>query len=355
MDRPPIEELQARRGLYDLLARLYLRPPDETLLQALRELPGLAEHVAIAPDALEALQVEYETIFGRNVYPYESLYRDRELMLNTAVADRIARLYAACGFAAGVNEAGAPDHLGLELGLMAQLVAREVAALAGEDGAARSWARARQGQCLHEHLALWVTPCVWAIERVSTHPLYLTVARLTMELVLDDLGRVEAPGPDPLLLEAVREPPTLPPPGLTPDRELIPLRPYPDQPEGEREQGLNRVVRQLITADEVGIFFSRSDLTLIGRQLGLPVPIGERFQMLRGLFESAGQFELIAPLLDALHALVTAEASRVEAFVGAYPAWRAGADHWRTRLERGRALLEELRTQMRAPLDEPTL
>lgn len=39
----------ARRVAYELLARLYLEEVDSTMLEYLREIPGLAEHVPI-PD-----------------------------------------------------------------------------------------------------------------------------------------------------------------------------------------------------------------------------------------------------------------------------------------------------------------
>lgn len=326
------EELRARRELYELLARLYLGPPDAELLERLRALPGLAEHVPASADALEALQVEHELIFGRNVYPYESLYVDRDLMLNTAAAERVAVLYEACGFVSDLRAAGAPDHLGLELGLMGYLLALEGAAHAAQDGAGAAWARAQQGRGLHEHLARWAPSCVGAVLRVATHPLYRMVGELTLELVLSDVARVGAPGPAAIVLEQRRA-------GGAP-------------PEDAEEPGVGRVVRRLLTPDEAGMFLSRADLSQIGRGLGLPAPIGERFQMLRGLFEGAGRFELVVPLLDALDGVLAEEDGRLAALVGRHPAWADGARHWRSRLAHGRALLAELRAEARAGEDE---
>src|SRR5438876_306845 len=111
-------ESNPRAQLYGLLARLFLDELDQQLALYLRELPGLAEH--IPPDAeldawLADLRAEYQRLLVLNVYPYESIFRDRELMLNTAATQRVAALYAACGCAPAAGlRAGAPDHLGVE-------------------------------------------------------------------------------------------------------------------------------------------------------------------------------------------------------------------------------------------------
>jgi TorA maturation chaperone TorD len=313
--------LRARRALYGLLARLLLAPPDAALLAELAGLPGFAEALPRTPDPepdLDSLQIAYEQIFGRSVYPYESLYVDRELMLNTAAADRAAGLYAECGFAPSAA-AGAPDHLGLELGLMAHLLALEIAARDAGDPATVAWSRAQQARCLHAHLARWAPICLRAVERVVAVPLYLAVARLALDLILGDLGH-------------------LPPP-----RSPLPTPPSPlPTPE---DRGLSQVVRMLITPDVVGVFLSRGDLGALGRRVGLPAPIGERFQMLRGLFEGAGRFELVVPLIDALDALFATEAGALAALANQHPAWADTAQGWLARVAHGRALLGELRAE----------
>src|SRR5262245_10886843 len=117
-----------RAQLYALLARLLLDQLDRPLAVYLRGLPGLAEH--ITPDAqlddwLADLRAEHQRLFGLNIYPYESIFRDRELMLNSAATRCVAALYQACGFMPAAQlAAAAPDHLGLELALMAELANR---------------------------------------------------------------------------------------------------------------------------------------------------------------------------------------------------------------------------------------
>src|SRR5437868_4910333 len=117
-------QLHARQAGYDLLARLYLAEPDAAVLAYVRDLPGFAE--CLPPPAAqaawqEAQAAEYQRLFGMNVYPYESLFRDPDLMLNTAATARVRQLYVDLGFAMPPVRTGAPDHLGLELRLLRDL------------------------------------------------------------------------------------------------------------------------------------------------------------------------------------------------------------------------------------------
>jgi hypothetical protein len=161
-----------------------------------------------------------------------------------------------------------------------------------------------------------------------------------VELILSDLGRAAPLAPEPSILLPLTLNPQPPAPNHQP-------------PTSDDERGINRVVRQLITPDLVGVFLSRGDLSALGRRLGLPVPIGERFQMLRGLFESAGQFELIIALLDGLGAIFAAEAAALAGLAGDYPLWADTARLWRDRIAQGRVLLDELREQAGAEAAEP--
>jgi TorA maturation chaperone TorD len=149
--------LQARRASYDLLARLYLEELDADLVAYLRGLPPFAEHLPSDAEAeawLAEGAVEYQRLFGMNVYPYESIFIDRELMLNTAATDHVALLYRICDFDSPVVRVGAPDHLGLELRLMRDLIAAELHAYERGDADGMHWARTQQARCLHARSSL---------------------------------------------------------------------------------------------------------------------------------------------------------------------------------------------------------
>jgi putative dimethyl sulfoxide reductase chaperone len=344
--------LRARRASYDLLARLYLDEPDAGLVAYLRGLPPFAEHLLSDAEAeawLAEGAVEYQRLFGMNVYPYESIFIDRELMLNTAATDHIALLYRICGFDSPGVRVGAPDHLGLELRLMRDLIAAELHAHGRGDADGMHWARTQQARCLHEHLVRWAPICAQAVMRVATQPLYAILASLTTELVLSDLEHVPSTGvPPPITLEPYST--HQEPPPSSDDSDLDPESPAPLRPYSgsayEDAHGINAIVRHLLTPAEVGVLLTRADISGLGRALQLPVAIGERFQMLRSLFDVAGQFEQLDTLLDVLDQLFAQADEHVAALIEEYPAWGEYGVSWWRRIARGRALLSELRAHM---------
>ena len=139
----PAARRRARRDSYALLARLTLAEPDAALIRYLGDLPGFADALpadAGTPAGLDALAAAYQDLCGANVYPYEAIFRDPDLLLNTAATERVVRFYDEVGFAPRAR-VGAPDHLGLELRLMADLIAAEETALAQGFPAAAEHAR----------------------------------------------------------------------------------------------------------------------------------------------------------------------------------------------------------------------
>jgi len=334
-----VELLEARQTLYRLLARLYLYPPELSTLATLRIMPGLGDAAPETIDGLEQLQVEYEYIFGRNAYPYESLYVDHDLMLNTAATNRFAQLCQDCGFA---EEApvGAPDHLGSELGLMAHLLAIEGRALREHNPALLTWARAHQYRCLVDHLAHWAPICLQAVERTATLPLYRTAARVTLELILNDLEQ-SAGLPLWIPLDERRVAPD-PSPSAARDEDAGALSALIGD---DNERDLNQIVRSLIIPDIAGMFITRRDISALGRHLGIKAPIRERKQMMRDLFDAAARFDLVPTLLDHLDELFAAEFWRLAVLTERYPAWTAHARHWLFRLEQSREMVRELRAQ----------
>jgi TorA maturation chaperone TorD len=337
-------EPHARPRLYALLARLLLDQFDRPLAVYLRGLPGLAEHIpadAELDDWLADMRAEHQRLFGLNIYPYESIFRDRELMLNSAATQRVAALYQACGFAPTTRLAAAPDHLGLELALMAELAIR-----APHDPMARMHIAA----LLHDHLAAWLPACAEAIGRAVRAPLHRALAEIAVELVLGELEMVASlpPHPHPLSHQEREEPDSAQ--RWSGDSHIqeqsLPLSPAWERGSGGEGNGegpdLRQIVRCLLTPDEIGVFICRADIAAIGHALGLPTPIAEREHMLLGLFEAAGRFEQAPALLGALSERLRAADATYARLVTIYPAWEAHSRPWRRRVADGLALLERL-------------
>jgi TorA maturation chaperone TorD len=328
-----------RARLYALLARLLLDELDRPLARYLRGLPGLAEH--IPPDAqlddwLADMRAEHQRLFGLNIYPYESIFRDRELMLNSAATQPIAALYEACGFTPAARlRAAAPDHLGIELALMAELAGR---------GPRDPAARAHMAALLHEHLAVWLPACAEAIGRAARAPLHRALAEIMVDLVLGELEELAAapPHPQPLSHQGRGEPDT-----AHVGEPALPLSPAWERGLGGEGLDLHQIVRRLLTPDEVGVFICRADIVGMGHALGLPAPIAERGHMLLGLFEAAGRFELAPALLEALGERLRAADATYARMAAAHPAWQHHGRSWRGRAADGLALLEGLTRDLR--------
>ena len=328
--------LNARGEAYRLLARLWLAEIDAPLADALRTLPGFAEHIPHEIDAawLDDMAAEYGRLLAQNVYPYESMFVGDDLMLNTDITRRVESLYRLTPFAPDTARVAAPDHLGVELRFMAELIAAEAA------GRAPDHARRLQARCLGEHLAHWAPICALTVARLAPHPIYRALAQLTWELVLADAA-------------------------LTPSAKTL-TQPLPEGEEsesqepspfgrgqgegldagGEEPESLGQVARALLTPARVGVFLCRDDMRRIGRALGLPTPLGDRFAMLRALFEAAAQFDLLPALLDALDALWRAADAEIVALMADAPAWQPYGQPWRAHLASGQALLAGIRESL---------
>ncbi len=298
-------DLVARYALANLIGRQLLAPPTAADVAEAASLPELA---AVMADGPEALAIAYEYLFGRNVYPYESIYRDEELMLNTAAAEQVAHFYAECGFTPEYN-IGAPDHIGLELILLARLIATEHTALAQHDHALVRWARQRTATFLHRHIAAWASIWVRAVQRIPAHPFYQTLTTLLLELLGSELERLAG--------EQIS------------DTTYIPLQPA--NPTAD-ETDLSALIRYLITPAKSGIFLSRADCSMLARQLGFSIPIADRFTMARTLFETAGQFDQVGELIGMLRALFATELAELHRLSDTQPLWQPLLKPWVARL-----------------------
>lgn len=305
-------DLVARQTLADVIGRLLIAPPSAQLWAEAVVLPELATAMTDQP---ESLAVAYEQTFGRNVYPYESLYRDEELMLNTAAAEQVAAFYATCGFTPP-QTIGAPDHLGVEFIFFARLIATEATALADGDSGLQHWAHQHAAFFLSNHLATWVPVWAHAVQRIPGHPFYQTLTTLAVEFIESELERLQPSPPS--------------------SRAYIPLATTDASTETD---DLNTLVRHLITPVRAGIFFSRTDCSQMARRLGFSIPIGDRFTMMRTLFETAGEFEQAAGLIVALQEMMLAETQKLSRLIDGQVAWQPFLAPWIERLERSQRLI----------------
>jgi len=207
-------EPQARAELYRFLAAAYLRPLSAEALRYLTSKGVLQEFYTVfgervrpalrcffdaaseAPDAERARQ-EYMNLFaaptGAYVMPFEDVYRGAAepggrgpLLGERAIAAR--RLYREAGGEMDGDCKELPTHIGVELGFMSFLCAREAEAQRGGEGANGKvhpcFYRGLQLRFLREHVGAWFPQLNRAIQKQASSGLYRGLAQLT-EVVLE--------------------------------------------------------------------------------------------------------------------------------------------------------------------------
>jgi TorA maturation chaperone TorD len=319
-----------------------LKPTDKELLETIPELAEtLSASKAGAPDNLA---VEYQRLFGFNLPPYESVFIDPSVMLMSPATARVQRLYQQSGWQPPVDiRTGAPDHIGLEMMALADLLGRQNLPAANQ---------------LHtNHLALWVPAFILTLKRLRPDVFYHTLADLTLDLILSTLPEDGLPdNKDPF--------PKLPPPpvyrasgpdesaGNAPSavhRKTERLIPLPASPEDEQTNQeatrLRDVVKMLLPPRETGIFLTREDIARTAQALALPVAaMGDRARMLETLFRQAGEYNLVPALFGQLQQLADQTATAYQTLAREYPYWRIYATAWQTRLANTQEILAELTT-----------
>jgi TorA maturation chaperone TorD len=304
---------------FDLFSRLYRHGLTPALWDQVEGLPALSAVLLPRPYHADEAAASFQTLFGLNVFPYQSLFLDPAGLLGGAETARVRDSYRQMGFA--VDEDSEPaDHLAHELAALAFLCQAE--AEAREDGRADMVARARQLQAsfLDEHLLAWLPAFTVAVQRQGD-PFYAELAGLTLALAVERRHS---------LTENSQAQPTLPAgEGSTlPDLDA----PHTD---------LDAIAGFLLTPVHSGLYLSRGDISRLGRAVGAPHGFGERRQMLRTFLRSAAEFDRFGPALAALQALVD-ETARTLGRCGEELGSQAVVKPWLARLRATEALFQKL-------------
>lgn len=299
---------------FELFARLYRHGLTPALMMEAAQLPELA---AVAPQPYNADEAaaSFYTLFGMNVFPYQSVFLDPEGLLGGTETARVRISYRHMGFVA--DETGEPaDHLAHELDALAFLCQAE--AEAWEDGRSDMAAYAQQLQVrfLDEHLLRWLPAFAAAVQRHGD-PFYAEVAGLAWSLAAERKRSLE-PG---ALGTAIN--------GEMVHGEMISLtlRPFsngvdndsavrqsaesPESPVDRVERlladpqtDLDAIASFLLTPAYSGLYLSRRDISRLSRSVDAPHGFGERRWMLRTLLRSAAEFGQFAAVLKELEDLV---------------------------------------------------
>ncbi|MGB0386748.1 MAG: TorD/DmsD family molecular chaperone [Ardenticatenaceae bacterium] len=322
----------ARHHTYMLLSRLYLEGLTEELLPYAQALPSLA---ATLPDSFEADEAaaDYQSLFGFNLFPYESIFLDPSGLLGGTMTERVANDYRQAGFA--VRDGESADHIGNELAFLGFLSGAE--ADAWEDNLVGIALRMRHmaRDFLQTHLLRWLPPFIIALQR-QPHAFYARLADLTLDVVTTHLS---APAND--LMEMM-----LPPfsDNIPPIKPTIPsFLPSPPTLLTDENTSLKDIASYLISPPISGIYLARDDIVQLGRQQRLPRGFGKRQQILTNLLRVASQYDEWPTLLSSLQEQLEAWRAAYINYHLTHPHLAPFADVWLTRATRTCDVLEEMR------------
>ncbi|MCP4426335.1 MAG: molecular chaperone TorD family protein [Chloroflexi bacterium] len=322
----------ARHRTYALLGQLYLEGvtaastsdlqsplSSGSTFPTLQSIPELAETLPNTFDADEAA-AEYQTLFGFNVFPYESIFVDESGLLGGAATDAALTSYRQAGFSFGDSSASA-DHIGHELGLLAHLCGAEADALADDLPLVAERMRDLQRDFLQKHLLRWILPFALAV-RGQERPFYAALADLTLEFISDHVSGIGIPKTQPL--ENF---------GNWNSRNIPNLQ--------DDKTSLKDIVEYLTTPPHSGIYLGRDDVARLAQRQNLPRGFGDRTQMLINLLRSAAQYDLMPNLLADLEEVAKIWADEYGRFSPPSPLFPY-AKEWQTRASHTRQLLQEI-------------
>jgi TorA maturation chaperone TorD len=198
---------QSRAATYTLLSRIWGAEVDEGLYRQLRltafpRLPQLpAMDQALSDDAsnrLTLLAIDYARLclgsdHREGADPYESVHRNKEGLMMQDDWEAVLRLYTELGLSRTEGTHETEDHLALELECMAQLCARQEAALQARALPEASWWLEQQTQMLDEHLLRWVPSFARRVEKLGQTDFYKAFGALTREFLKMDRDFLAAP------------------------------------------------------------------------------------------------------------------------------------------------------------------
>lgn len=200
---------KARGQVYEFFSALFLDPPTaEMLARALGE-DGVSIWETLFPQhpacgrlhelsqayrrgewQAEDFLLDYEALFrvpsDSYVHPFESVYRQegfssgkaKNCVVMAEQARQVASFYREQGLAPREGFTELPDHLGVELELMAVLCRRTAKALEEKDRCDAERLASQQRSFLSEHLLKWGPHCLNKVREKGKTPLYACLADL---------------------------------------------------------------------------------------------------------------------------------------------------------------------------------
>lgn len=192
----------SRARLYTFFSRLFVKEIDDQFAEVLRGEQASALLPAFVKSAdydalttrerrIATFDADFAHLTMVNVVPYESFYRRDDAMIESGGANPLAEFLTKYGFEADLAAARSlsPDHLGIELELMAVLCGKELAAETPEYA---QQIRAVEKALLREHLLAWAPVYLLAVKRNAKSELYRDGADAALHFLHADFEELSA-------------------------------------------------------------------------------------------------------------------------------------------------------------------
>ncbi|MBI4819423.1 MAG: molecular chaperone TorD family protein [Deltaproteobacteria bacterium] len=190
-------EAKARRELYAFFSRLFVKEVDQDFLATIQGPLGSAllpeailELNSLSASKLQAwLDADFTHLTIVNLAPYESFFRRDDGKIEAGAVNPVVEFYRRHGFEADLGAARSisPDHLGIELELMAELCDQEAAA---HDPEYAKCIREVESAFLREHLLAWAPIYFLTAMRNARSVLYREGSEAALEFMLEDYERL---------------------------------------------------------------------------------------------------------------------------------------------------------------------
>lgn len=203
------EVARQRSNIYGLLAAIYCEEPTAALLRQIKApqfqevLSDLGVHIQgeflNLPEEklIEDLGVEYSRLFlgpGRHVSPHESVHIEEEdgggLLWGEATVN-VKKFIESSGFEYKSDYYGMPDHIGIELEFMREVIKREVRAWEDRDHDGALSCLKIEKKFIEEHLVLWVPLFCDKVIKDAELSFYREMAKLTKNFIEFEEGETD--------------------------------------------------------------------------------------------------------------------------------------------------------------------
>lgn len=314
-DLTPAQLAQARQHGYTLLSHLALHgvtPEVRPYLAVIEPLQAALPQSYTPDDAAAA----HHSLWGYDLLPYASVFLDPAGQLEGPVTDAVQALYAKMGF----RPAPPADHLGQELAYLAHLCGAEAAA--SHPAEALAW-RTGQLDFLRSALLTWLPPLTVALLQ-QPDPFYIAMGAFMWEWVAAHPGEDQA----------------LP----TPSSGHLPPEPAWE----DSQTSLGDIATWLTTPPYAGFYLGRQLTGRLAQAHNLPCGFGGRQTMLLNLLYSAGRYDAILPLWEALGQLAQTHLDAYARLTTLAPLLTPWVAPWSDRTQATLAQLRRLHAQVTA-------